>query len=677
MTITRSQTLRSSTPGNRPAPSTRQPGELYTNWPDNAFGVISASQTAVDLLAVRFFSALATYNVGDHVWNGGFLYRCTTAVTTAGAFTPANWAQIATTGQALSSASLTLTGSLGAWTTEGWGKSIEMPGPAYAVHWPKGSGSLSWGLGTNGPGTALSMTTSTADDNSAPAVHPFIFNSNGSLQIASTAAQINIAPSVTTAAPTINLTKGSVGASTAINAYSGGNMRWSLQMANANAETGSNTGSDFTLYNFADSGSYTSALTINRANMSASFGGTLTAVTSINLTGVNPAFQLIKNASGGTNEIVGFTGASYRWMIQLGDAGAESGSDAGSNFGLYCWNDANSSQKLVLSFSRANGYGTFGYGLTSSGPFTASSTSVFSGTTQHNAAVTIQTSGLPLNVNCTVNASGNGAIEGQMTSGSFYALLAYNGSGTAYSFYGNSNLYSAGTVQAGSSLTAGTVINISGLSNFSIGYGGNATITTGTSNFNLAFGGTIYHNWAANYYSPAVDNYAYLGLSSYRWYIVYSVNNVSTSDAEEKMDFRELEDAERKVAQRLKKLVRMFRWKELPPDPYDATAPRKADTKHEGKLSAGVTGQDIEAAFRAEGLDPFAYSMLHKDEIIDYTQSSGGGYEIIPGTIDDAHKGIPDKHREIPFVPAKATPTGKFRYGVNYNELLAFIVSAI
>jgi Chaperone of endosialidase len=85
----RVQTLRSSVAGNRP--TGRQPGELYVNWADNQLGVVNASSTAQDLLAIPFFSALSSYAIGAFVVYNGQLY-CAVAASSPGAFVPANWA---------------------------------------------------------------------------------------------------------------------------------------------------------------------------------------------------------------------------------------------------------------------------------------------------------------------------------------------------------------------------------------------------------------------------------------------------------------------------------------------------------------------------------------------------------------------------------------------------------
>jgi len=94
--IDRVQTLRSSVKGQRPANGTRQIGEFYVNFADYQFGTINTSSVALDLIAVRYFSAAADYSIGEFVVQAGILYRASTAVT-AGAFNPAQWTRVVTT----------------------------------------------------------------------------------------------------------------------------------------------------------------------------------------------------------------------------------------------------------------------------------------------------------------------------------------------------------------------------------------------------------------------------------------------------------------------------------------------------------------------------------------------------------------------------------------------------
>ena len=83
----RVQTSRQAVTGARPG--SRPDGELYTNSADLQFGVV-VNSAPQDLLAVRFFSQAATYKAGDHVIQGGFIYRATTDLP-AGVFNPAQW----------------------------------------------------------------------------------------------------------------------------------------------------------------------------------------------------------------------------------------------------------------------------------------------------------------------------------------------------------------------------------------------------------------------------------------------------------------------------------------------------------------------------------------------------------------------------------------------------------
>ena len=91
---TRGQFLRSSTPGQKPAAGTRQPGELWLNFSDKQVGLIDTAKTAQPMIAVRFFSTAANYASGDFVVQAGGIWVAKSAVT-AGAFNPAQWAELA------------------------------------------------------------------------------------------------------------------------------------------------------------------------------------------------------------------------------------------------------------------------------------------------------------------------------------------------------------------------------------------------------------------------------------------------------------------------------------------------------------------------------------------------------------------------------------------------------
>lgn len=131
---------------------------------------------------------------------------------------------------------------------------------------------------------------------------------------------------------------------------------------------------------------------------------------------------------------------------------------------------------------------------------------------------------------------------------------------------------------------------------------------------------------------PGVNNTANLGVASYRWAEIFAANaTINTSDERAKQDIAALDDAERRVALAIKGLVKKFRFR-------DAVA-AKGDA---ARIHVGVIAQEVAAAFQAEGLDPARYAMFCHDQW-------------------DA-----DEDREAGDI-----------YGIRYEELLAFVISAI
>jgi len=65
--------------------------------------------------------------------------------------------------------------------------------------------------------------------------------------------------------------------------------------------------------------------------------------------------SLVKPASGSGTFINTFMTNKYRWSMQIGDATAETGANAGSNFYLYAFTDDNSGNIAALSIARATG----------------------------------------------------------------------------------------------------------------------------------------------------------------------------------------------------------------------------------------------------------------------------------------------------------------------------------
>ena len=73
---------------------------------------------------------------------------------------------------------------------------------------------------------------------------------------------------------------------------------------------------------------------------------------------LNPAVTFTKSASGGSNQILGYTVASARWSLLIGDNQPESGGNFGSNFGLTRYDDNGISISQSFNINRKTGYWT-------------------------------------------------------------------------------------------------------------------------------------------------------------------------------------------------------------------------------------------------------------------------------------------------------------------------------
>ena len=110
---------------------------------------------------------------------------------------------------------------------------------------------------------------------------------------------------------------------------------------------------------------------------------------------------------------------------------------------------------------------------------------------------------------------------------------------------------------------------------------------------------TICALYSGGFY-PVPDNSKDLGQILYRWDDIYATNGtIQTSDRNEKQDIEVLSDAETRVAQACKGLLRKFRWQ-------DAVAEKGDDAR----IHFGIIAQDLQDAFAAEGLDAGRYAMF-------------------------------------------------------------------
>ena len=124
---------------------------------------------------------------------------------------------------------------------------------------------------------------------------------------------------------------------------------------------------------------------------------------------------------------------------------------------------------------------------------------------------------------------------------------------------------------------------------------------------------------------PINDNTANIGSATKRWNTIFAVNgSISTSDGNQKEEIQELSEAELRVAQTCKGLVRRFKFK-------------GGTRKH-----IGVIAQDVRDAFTTQGLDAHEYGLFCSDTWTD----EDTGEEVT-------------------------------QLGIRYDELLAFIIFAL
>ena len=143
---------------------------------------------------------------------------------------------------------------------------------------------------------------------------------------------------------------------------------------------------------------------------------------------------------------------------------------------------------------------------------------------------------------------------------------------------------------------------------------------------------------------PGADNTQTLGSASFRWSVVYAgTGTINTSDEREKQQIANLDDAERRVAVAIKGLVKKYKYN-------DAVALKGDDAR----IHVGVIAQEVIAAFAAEGLDATRYALLCHDT-----------WEAEPEKVDKNGNVI------NPGIEAGE------RYGIRYDELLAFMIAAL
>ena len=163
-------------------------------------------------------------------------------------------------------------------------------------------------------------------------------------------------------------------------------------------------------------------------------------------------------------------------------------------------------------------------------------------------------------------------------------------------------------------------------------------------------------------FTPLPDNKTNLGTSSTRWKQLFAgTTTISTSDVNLKTSIEDLTEAEKRVAVACKGLIKKFKFK-------DAVA-EKGDN---ARYHIGVIAQEIEQAFIAEGLDGWDYGILCKDDSWHGVTKPTSAYPKGQQLNLDHEPTTKDQEAVNADGFTKST-----KYSVRYEELLAFVVSAI
>lgn len=153
---------------------------------------------------------------------------------------------------------------------------------------------------------------------------------------------------------------------------------------------------------------------------------------------------------------------------------------------------------------------------------------------------------------------------------------------------------------------------------------------------------SVYYNANVPAFFPISNNTNSLGRASFKWSVVYAgTGAINTSDANEKTEIRSLSEKENAVAAALKEQIKAFRFR-------DAIQKKGSDAR----IHFGVIAQDVKAAFESEGLDANEYGLFCSDTW--WTDAEGNVH-------DEQGNGF----------------TEVTRLGIRYDELLAFIISAM
>jgi hypothetical protein len=227
-----------------------------------------------------------------------------------------------------------------------------------------------------------------------------------------------------------------------------------------------------------------------------------------------------------------------------------------------------------------------------------------------------------------------------------------------------SNSITVSTLTWGSKLVLTGNGNVPGASELGFGTNGAGSRL----NYNVATGGE--HDFTVNgnvciaitnsLLAPVPDNTLTLGTASLRWTTVYATTAlINTSDARTKQQIQDLTTAEQAVAKRIKGLFKSFKFNDA------------VEAKGDGaRIHVGVVAQDVANAFTAEGLDPNKYALFCHDTWEDKFEDIYEDQEVT--NADGVTETV-----SVNTGRQKQILVAGDRFGIRYEELLAFVIAAI
>lgn len=160
--------------------------------------------------------------------------------------------------------------------------------------------------------------------------------------------------------------------------------------------------------------------------------------------------------------------------------------------------------------------------------------------------------------------------------------------------------------------------------------------------------------------TPGFDNKTSIGSSVLRFKDIYSATGtINTSDEREKQQIRDLSEAEKRVAVKLKSQIKAFKFN-------DAVAEKGGNAR----IHFGVIAQEVKAAFESESLVAEDYAILCFDEWEAEYREITEEITVTNDAGEEVTETVETGEREL------IREAGN-RYGVRYEELLAFIISTL